>query len=657
MARDIPVGNGQLLVAYGTDGLIRDVFYPHVGQENHAGGEPFRVGVWEDGRFEWLPAGWQREVGYLEDTLVARVKWTHPERGLSLEFNDTVDFRDNIHLRRITVSESAGRKRMLRLFFGFSFSIGGNDIGDTAALRPDAGCIVHYKHDRYFLMNALLCGRAGFDQYATGNTRRQAFEGTWKDAEDGVLSGNPIAQGSVDSMAALHVTVEPGGSECAWLWMAAGRSWSEVQALNRDLLKRGPAQMLRRTHDYWRLWAAKEPGASEGLPDAVARLYRRSLLVMRTQIDRDGAIIAANDSDNVQFNRDTYSYVWPRDGALVAHALDLAGYPEISQSFFKFCGSVVEREGYLLHKYTPAGTPASSWHPWIKDNRRQLPIQEDETALVIWSLWEHYRRYRDIEFITPLYRPLIKNGANFLMNFRDGATGLPLASYDLWEERCAVTTFTVAAVCGGLTAAAGFVEAFGEHELAADYRKGASAVCEAACRALYQRDTHCFARGIVFPENGGEPLMDRTVDASVLGSFLFGLLPPDDPRVADTVRRVRERLWCATPVGGLARYENDAYYRAANDTPGNPWFVTTLWYAQYVIATARTMDELAPVMEILEWTAAHALPSGVLAEQLDPRTGEPLSVSPLTWSHAAFVTAVCEYRQKRQGLLASSRKR
>ena len=655
MARDIPVGNGQMLVAYDTNGLIKDVYYPHVGQENHAGGAPFRVGVWEDGLFDWLPNGWQCEVGYLDDTLVTRVVWTHAERGLRLEFNDAVDFRESILLRKITVSETSGCKRMLRLFFGFDFSIGGNDIGDTVALRPEAGCVVHYKHDRYFLMNALLCGRVGFDQYATGNKRKSAFEGTWKDAEDGVLGGNPIAQGSVDSVVALHVALEPGGTETAWLWIAAGESWNEVLALNRDLVKRGPAQMFRRTHDYWRLWSTKEPGATEGLPPAVAQLYRRSLLIMRTQIDRNGAIVAANDSDNVQFNRDTYSYVWPRDGALVAHALDLAGYPEISQTFFKFCASVVEREGYLLHKYTPAGTPASSWHPWVKDNRRQLPIQEDETALVLWSLWQHYSLYRDIEFITPLYRPLIKNGANFLMNYRDGATGLPLPSYDLWEERYEVLTFTAAAVYGGLTAAAGFVEAFGERELAEDYRKGAAALREAAVRSLYQQDARCFARGIVFPADGSEPVVDRVVDASVCGSFLFGLLPPDDSHVAETVGRVREKLGCATAVGGLARYENDLYYRSATDVPGNPWFVTTLWYAQYVIATARTVAELAPAMEILEWTAAHALPSGVLAEQLDPHTGKPLSVSPLTWSHAAFVTTVCEYRQKRQQLKGASK--
>lgn len=333
------------------------------------------------------------------------------------------------------------------------------------------------------------------------------------------------------------------------------------------------------------------------------------------------------------------------------------GYHELSRAFFNFCGQVVEKEGYFRHKYTPSGRPASSWLPWIRDGRRQLPIQEDETALVIWSLWEHYCRYRDIDFITPLYRPLIKNGANFLMNYRDLATGLPLASYDLWEERQSVQTFTVAAVYGGLLAAANFVAAFGEIELAADYRAGAEALREAAGRWLFLPEERYFARAISFPANGDTPHLDRTVDASICGVFLFGLFPADDPRVVSSLRKVHEVLWCKTVTGGLARYENDPYYRYGLEGPGNPWFVTTLWYARYLIDVAGSVAELAPAMDLLVWAAAHALPSGVLAEQLEPQSGAPLSVSPLTWSHATYVTTVCAYREKRRVLQKREMKR
>ena len=59
---------------------------------------------------------------------------------------------------------------------------------------------------------------------------------------------------------------------------------------------------------------------------------------------------------------------------------------------------------------------------------------------------------------------------------------------------------------------------------------------------------------------------------------------------------------------------------------------------------ARRVDRLPEdARDILEWAAGHALPSGVMAEQVHPYTNEPLSVSPLTWSHATLVLTVHEY--------------
>jgi GH15 family glucan-1,4-alpha-glucosidase len=128
------------------------------------------------------------------------------------------------------------------------------------------------------------------------------------------------------------------------------------------------------------------------------------------------------------------------------------------------------------------------------------------------------------------------------------------------------------------------------------------------------------------------------------------MYPSDDPRIAATMDAVRDRLRVRTEVGGIARYENDRYHQVADDVgrvPGNPWFVCTLWLAQWHIACARTPGDLAPALDILMWVAKHALPSGVLAEQVHPFTDAPLSVSPLTWSHAAFVAAFLEYVERR----------
>src|SRR5205085_8232416 len=84
--------------------------------------------------------------------------------------------------------------------------------------------------------------------------------------------------------------------------------------------------------------------------------------------------------------------------------------------------------------------------------------------------------------------------------------------------------------------------------------------------------------------------------------------------------------------------------------PGNPWFICTLWLADYFITRAKTTAELKLALPIFEWTASHSLESGVLAEQVNPYTNEPISVSPLTWSHATVVSTVIKYLEKLEEL-------
>ncbi len=645
MARDIPLGNGRLLVAFDRDYQLRDFYFPHIGQENHTGRDPFRLGVWSNGAFSWVPDEWDITLDYLDDTMVTDVGLISAVLGLSMRFNDMVDFHENIFLRKLVLTNTSDVQREVRVFFAQDFHIYGNDIGDTAVFRPDTGSVVHYKDKRYFLVNVFYDGTGGVRGFATGHKEHAPYKGTWKDAEDGVLSCNPIAQGSVDSVVSINMSLGPGESEEAYYWICAGKSLSEVTALNSKVLIKTPNRILKRTTDYWKLWADKEKLNFRLLPENISSLYRRSLLIMRTQIDDNGSIIAANDSSAVAFNRDTYSYMWPRDGALSAYALDMAGYPEVTRAFFALSERLIEKKGFFMHKYNPSGTTASSWHPWVLNGKTQLPIQEDETALVIWALWAHYRKYKDIEFIKPLYRSLIKNAADMMMSFRDPVTGLPLPSYDLWEESHGIHTFTVAAVYGGLMGAAGFTRAFGEGTLADEYEAGARSIQEAMDKYLYLEDEKCFARMITM--KGEEVLtVDRTVDASLFGVFAFGAYEAGDDKVASTMGQVYDKLHLNSPSGGLARYENDGYYRVDGKTTGNPWFITTLWMAWYYIDSAVDMEGLERALELLKWTADRALPSGVLSEQIDPYTNQPLSVSPLTWSHATFVTVVHKYLKR-----------
>jgi GH15 family glucan-1,4-alpha-glucosidase len=338
--------------------------------------------------------------------------------------------------------------------------------------------------------------------------------------------------------------------------------------------------------------------------------------------------------------------MWPRDGALVANALSHAGYSEITRNFYDFCASVMTSGGYLLHKYNPDRSWGSSWHPWVDANGKpQLPIQEDETALVLYSLWQHYARFHDLEFVAPHFRSLVVAGANFMLNYREPHTKLPGPSYDLWEERRGILTYTTATVYAGLIASANFATIFGEIELAQKYQHAAEEIKNATLQYLWDEEAGHFLRMITVDEQGNIQ-KDKTVDSSVCGVFQFGMLPADDEHVVRTMEVVEKTLWAHTEVGGMARYENDYYYQVTHDlsqAQGNPWFICTLWLAQYRIAVAKTIDDLHKALPLLEWARAHALPSGVMAEQVNPFTSEPLSVSPLTWSHAELVATVRWY--------------
>ncbi len=656
MPRDLPIGNGSLLANFDSAYQLRDLYWPHVGSENHTNGHASRFGVWVDGRFSWVSDNfWRRDLRYEEDTLVTRVTLARPDLQLSLICRDAVDFHANLFVREIVVRNESDAPRKVRLFFGHDLHLSGDDLGNTAYYEPERHALFHYKGKCWIMINGAKVGPEGLviglDQWAAGRSERNDLQGTWRDAEDGLLSGNPVAQGNVDSTLALHLSVPPGAEAKAYYWMAVGSDFEEVTRINRAVREKGPATFIERTRHYWALWINNVSARFADLPGPIEQLYRRSLLILRTQVDNSGAILAANDFDITQYGRDTYSYMWPRDSALAAAAMDDAGYCDVTRRFFEFCHRAITDEGYLLHKYNPDGSLASSWHGWYRDGKKELPIQEDETGLVLWALWRHFERWHDVEFIKPLYRGLVIRAANWMAEYRDKGDGLPLPSWDLWEERRGVFGWSCAATWAGLQAAANFADAFGEFALAAGYRKAAEEIKAGVRAHLWSEKLGRFLRMTQHAADASPE--DPTADASLCGLWLSGMFPPDDPAVAATMRFLSDKLTVRTKVGGIARYENDPYQQISKDIsriPGNPWFVCTLWMAEWHMAIAQNQEQLAASLQLLNWVVEHALPSGVMAEQLHPETGDPLSVSPLTWSHACFISAVHAYERRRTAM-------
>lgn len=636
--RSLILSNGSLLVALDGHGEVRDLYFPHVGLENHTGGQlRHRIGVYADGSLSWLSEDtrWEIRVECEEESLESRITAKNAAIGVELAFRDIVYNESPIFLRQVTVKNLAPRERELKVYFGHEFKISQAHGGETAYYDPAAGTIIHYKGKRAFAANG-ECDGAPMSDYAVGLTRAEGKEGTYRDAENGTLSKNPIEHGSVDSVIGFYARYNAGAEKVIRYWLTAGDSIEHALELNAYVLKKTPDHLIQSAGSYWRAWVNTYPWSFYGMSKETIALFKKSLMFVRAHVDNGGGIIASADADVLQYGEDTYAYVWTRDASYAALALDRAGDPNITERYFNFCNAVVSANGYFMHKYLPNQSLGSSWHPWIRDGILQLPIQEDETALVIWALGRHFKHRHDLEFIEGLYNSLVEKAANFMAAYRDPATGLPKPSYDLWEERHGVSVFTSASVYGALEAAADLAHTLGKEDREHFYRTTASEVREGILSHLADADGGFLK---MLEMRGTTTVIDHTTDiSSAYGLFSFGVLSPEDPRLAQAFKNAAAKL---STGGGIARYEHDRYYAASEAS--NPWFVSTLWYAEYLTACAKVEEDFAKVREIFEWVAKHALPSGVLSEQVSAGDGAQRSVAPLMWSHAAYVNAVLKY--------------
>ncbi len=650
MPKLINLGNGELLIGIDNNGLVKDFYYPYAGLENHISEYlVHNCGVFVEGQFAWLNKDdWILDIDSDKQTMAGKILAQNDRLGIKLQIEDIVYNEKNIFIRDIDVHNLHDRKRKIKVFFNQQFNISQTQKGDTAYYDPRDKVIIHYKGRRAFLIN-LRQDNNSFDQYSIGMIGIEGKAGTYKDAEDGDLHANPVEHGQVDSVLGIDLEIEANDMVNIDYWIAAEETIPKVKKLNEHLLARGADDIVKSTKDYWKAWVNNQNFTFYGLDQDIIDLFNSSLINIRTHVSKNGAIIASGDSNLLQFEKDTYSYVWPRDAAYSAIALGKAGDFNASRRFFEFCNEVITNEGYFMHKYRPDKALGSSWHPWMRDGKKQLPIQEDETAVVIYALWKHYLLSKDLEFIEEVYNSLIKRAAGFMINYRDPKTSLPAQSYDLWEQDYGIHTYTASLVYAALTAAANFAKLLGKDKSSKNYLEVAEDIKKAIIKYLYDEKENIFYKSI--DTSDFRPDLNNTIDmSSIYGIYKFGVLDPDDKKLKKAMDKTVERLTVYSEIGGIARYEGDTYHRREGDYPGNPWVITTMWLAQYYIARAKNESDMDNVKNLLKWAVRLASKSGVLPEQFHPYTGEHLSASPLTWSHAEYVTTVIEYLEKLEEL-------
>ncbi|MBX3115583.1 MAG: glycoside hydrolase family 15 protein [Fimbriimonadaceae bacterium] len=476
--------------------------------------------------------------------------------------------------------EITGPDGEVLIYQAHDLRIGETDIGDACYYHSEPECILHYKLG--VTVGFFGEGSTGWlDQYTCG------MEGTWLDAEDGHLAGKPVEQGSVDSVFGIKVEIEGGRGDFS-LPIICGET----------------AEDVLETHKH----GGAVPAVSEHSADSP--LARISELVVSANTGNGGAVIAAIDSDIMGSNRSNYAYVWMRDAVLTARTM---GGNDDLLAFIPRC----DDGKFLWQKYHPAGYRGSSWHPWTGDNA--FPYQMDETALLVTyginNLDKSPSHEKDEARLTQWLKLLLKSV---------GPNGLPCQSWDLWEERFGIHFWTVATVIKAFKA--------GVELLGGQCQSAADQMVEAIQSQFLIENGRIPRR--LYKENG-EWIPDYTVDSAVLAGVLE--CPElQEQFLAPAVEMVEKYLTDQTEAGGVARYEGDYYCRVREGYPGNPWVICTMWLARAYLLQGRVTE----YQKLIQWAEQRCSQSFMLAEQYHPDTGEPLSVSPLTWSHAEYLETI-----------------
>lgn len=627
------IGNSRMLACFSDKGELQRLFWPNIDYPQHI--DRMVAGVFFEGHRDstaWLtdPTFGHTQT-YIEDTNILKTVLKSDEKGLEVVQTDFVLPHEDVLFRRFEIENTGDRETEI------GFILYSSCLSTTPEMRNslfDFGTdsLIHYRHGYYLA----ICANVEVFQFQLGNNAFDCARST-------ELRGNDYIGMMPDGAVSWKMgKFQTGEKKTLVVAISMADTLKKVKKIVKIVKNMDIIQEYKNTEKFWKDYiASANPIHTQR--EEIRALYHRSLLVFKLMSDKaSGGLLAAPEIDEDFTRCGRYAYCWGRDAAFITEALDKCGLTQVVDRFYEWAVEVQDEEGSWQQRYHMDGNLAPSWG-----------LQVDETGTLIWGMLRHYEATKEKDFLLKVWES-VEKGVNFLTGFIDPETGLPGASFDLWEERFGEHTYSSAAVCGGIQAGIRIAEILGiDHKNAEQWEKTWKSIKEAMVSHLWKEDRKCFLRSVRTKLNpwGNEysehttmikvnpkgyyrdvTLEDGTIDISLLGiSVPYNIFDVNDEKVKYTVENI-ERVLSVPHVGGIKRYEHDNY------VGGNPWVLTTLWVALYYIK----VKEFEKAKAYFEWAIKSRTELDLLPEQVHRETGKPEWVIPLTWSHAMFVLVLWE---------------
>lgn len=400
----------------------------------------------------------------------------------------------------------------------------------------------------------------------------------------------------------------------------------EVERLNEAIKDMDYAKQLTTTKNYWKKFVKDhemlELKNKTEYDKKIKQIYHRTILLYPLLINEEtGGISASIEVDEKRTQCGRYSYCWPRDAAFITKALDILEMEKETEKFYKsFCKNTQGKSGMWEQRFYTSGRLAPCWG-----------YQIDETASVIYGVYEHYDRTRNIKFLKDNLK-MLERATKFLQKYVNDVIeekNEMHVSYDLWEMHEGIHLYSMASIFSAFNV---MIKTYAILETAKEItnrlqqenmsKQKAILIKELGKIKKYVTKTFYDEEKKYFKRNN----QDEKMDISVLGAVTpFGMFSPKEKKVLNTVEKLNMTL--RTYTGGYKRFEEDHYRN------GNPWPIATLWMALYYIE----VKNYKKAKECFDFVVKSSTEHGFLAEQVDNNTMQANWVIGLGWSHAMFV--------------------
>ena len=578
---------------------------------------------------------------YDTDTNILNTEITNTYFNLKIVQTDFILIKENVLLKRYTFLNE-GKIDLNTQFYIHSELL--SDTNNFVGCKIVDGGMMQYAHD--FVFSTFAKGKAII---------KHQINGSVENIKRTEIHDKDYIGMSKDTSIAYEVgTIKPGEKKELEITILIdeNKNISDIEDEIERIKRIDFDKEYTNTKSYWRKYVKDHNGLKIKEPEnsydeRIYEIYKRSILLFPLLTNTDtGAIIASPEIDENFTKCGRYAYCWPRDAVFITKAMDILKMNKETEKFYKvFCQKTQSKNGMWEQRFYTDGKLAPCWG-----------YQVDETASVVFGVYEHYKYTKSEKFLKDNLQ-MCEKAIDFLKKYirdwiepslkneeQEGQTNIREhkyhVSYDLWEMCEGVHLYSLASIYSAFENMLKIYNVLGKdisdfennrlkqekvEKPKKEIEKLQLEIKKYINKYLYDEEKKSYIRN---PE-------DKKMDISIIGAVTpFEVFKPKEKKVQNTVERINLSL--RTYTGGYQRFENDNYMN------GNPWPIANLWMTLYYLETG----EKKKAKETFDFVVKTAGKHYFLGEQVDNETLKSNWVIGLGWSHAMFIIVLEKYMGK-----------